>query len=233
MDTSRKKAGEVAGPGRGRAGPHQPQSLKDADGGGGLCVPGGRLRQIQVDREQERFTEAALDRLAEVVCGEKTVIMDHRWSATAQTAARIYAGAVEESEGVRRLVLRAYMLRNDQTAPLIAAIEGGILREVSVGCQVAKAICSICGTDRRETYCGHCPGQEYEGKRCHIDLDAPTDAYELSFVAVPAQKGAGVIKHYGGKGEPDGPPRLGEEAPALALRMRLMEASLALMKMEE
>ncbi len=48
---------------------------------------------------------------------------------------------------------------NDQTAPLIAAIEGGILREVSVGCQVAKAICSICGTDRRETYCGHCPGQ--------------------------------------------------------------------------
>ncbi|WP_195325184.1 hypothetical protein [Flavonifractor plautii] len=134
---------------------------------------------------------------------------------------------------MRRLVLRAYMLRNDQTAPLIAAIEGGILREVSVGCQVAKAICSICGTDRRETYCGHCPGQEYEGKRCHIDLDAPTDAYELSFVAVPAQKGAGVIKHYGGKGEPDGPPRLGEEAPALALRMRLMEASLALMKMEE
>ena len=48
-----------------------------------------------------------------------------------------------------------------------------------------------------------------------------------------AQGGGGVIKHYGGKGEPDGPPRLGEEAPALALRMRLMEASLALMKMEE
>ena len=185
----------------------------------------------QVDREQERFTEAALDRLAELYVG-KTVIMDHRWSANGQTA-RIYAGAVEESEGVRRLVLRAYMLRNDQTAPLIAAIEGGILREVSVGCQVAKAICSICGTDRRETYCGHCPGQEYEGKRCHIDLDAPTDAYELSFVAVPAQKGAGVIKHYGGKGEPDGLPRPGEEAPALALRMRLMEASLALMEMEE
>ena len=121
----------------------------------------------------------------------------------------------------------------DQTEPLIAAIEGGILREVSVGCQVAKAICSICGTDRRETYCGHCPGQEYEGKRCHIDLDNPTDAYELSFVAVPAQKGAGVIKHYGGKGEPDDLPRPGEEAPALTLRMRLMEASLALMEMEE
>ena len=76
----------------------------------------------QVDREQERFTEAALDRLAELYVG-KTVIMDHRWSANGQTA-RIYAGAVEESEGVRRLVLRAYMLRNDQTAPLRAASSG-------------------------------------------------------------------------------------------------------------
>ena len=185
----------------------------------------------QVDRDQERFTEAALARLAELYVG-KTVIMDHRWSANGQTA-RIYAGAVEESEGVQRLVLRVYMLRNDQTAPLIAAIEGGILREVSVGCQVAKAICSICGTDRRETYCGHCPGQEYEGKRCHIDLDEPTDAYEMSFVAVPAQKEAGVIKHYGGKGEPDTLPRPGEEAPDLTLRMRFMDTSLALMEMEE
>ena len=44
----------------------------------------------QVDREQERFTEAALDRLAELYVG-KTVIMDHRWSANGQTA-RIYAG---------------------------------------------------------------------------------------------------------------------------------------------
>ena len=130
-------------------------------------------------------------------------------------------------------MLRAYMLRNDQTAPLIAAIEGGILREVSVGCQVAKAICSICGADRRETYCGHRPGQEYEGKRCHIDLDDPTDAYELSFVAVPAQREAGVIKHYGGKGEPDAFPRPGEEAPDLTLRMRFMDTSLALMGMEE
>ena len=170
------------------------QALEGADGGGGLCVPGGRLRQPGGPGSGAVY-RGGPGPVGRAVCG-KTVIMDHRWSASGQTA-RIYAGAVEESEGVRRLVLRAYMLRNDQTAPLIAAIEGGILREVSVGCQVAKAICSICGTDRRETYCGHCPGQEYEGKRCHIDLDDPTDAYELSFVAVPAQKGAGVIKHYG------------------------------------
>ena len=143
----------------------------------------------QVDRDQERFTEAALDRLAELYVG-KTVIMDHRWSASGQTA-RIYAGAVEESEGVRRLVLRAYMLRNDQTAPLIAAIEGGILREVSVGCQVAKAICSICGTDRRETYCGHCPGQEYEGKRCTSTWTTPQTPMSCPLWRYRPRKGPG------------------------------------------
>ena len=187
----------------------------------------------QVDRDHERFTEATLEELAERFVG-RTVLLDHQWSAGRQTA-RVYAGAVEPgpAEGVQRLVLRAYMLRNDQTAPLIAAIEGGILREVSVGCQMAKAICSICGTNRRETYCGHCPGQEYEGKQCHIDLDDPTDAYELSFVAVPAQREAGVIKHYGGKGEPDAFPKPGEEAPDLTLRMRFIDTSLALMGMEE
>ena len=45
----------------------------------------------QVDREQERFTEAALDRLAELYVG-KTVIMDHRWSANGQTARIVRRG---------------------------------------------------------------------------------------------------------------------------------------------
>ena len=185
----------------------------------------------QVDRDYERFTAEALAKLAELFVG-RTVLMDHRWSAGGQTA-RIYAAGVEETEGVHRLILRAYMLRSEQTAPTITAIEGGILREVSVGCQVSKAVCSTCGADRRQTYCGHCPGQVYEGEACHIDLDKPTDAYELSFVAVPAQRAAGVVKHYGGRGEPEALPQPGEEAPELTLRMRLTAASLALAEMEE
>ena len=60
-----------------------------------------------------------------------------------------------------------------------------------------------------------------------------TDAYELSFVAVPAQRAAGVVKHYGGRGEPEALPQPGEEAPELTLRMRLTAASLALAEMEE
>jgi len=34
------------------------------------------------------------------------------------------------------------------------------------------------------------------GQICHVDLDDATDAYEASFVAVPAQPAAGVVKRY-------------------------------------
>ncbi len=158
----------------------------------------------QIDRENECFSNETLDGLAKLFVG-RSMITDHNWKTEKQTA-RIYASEVETQGEVKRLILRAYMLRNDTTASTIEAIEGGILREVSVGCNVHKAICSICESDRKKVYCGHWPGREYEGKTCHITLDGAKDAYEVSFVAVPAQPGAGIIKQYGGKGEPQNEP---------------------------
>lgn len=144
----------------------------------------------QLDRDGERFTLGALQKLAELFPG-KPMIFDHIWSAGKQTA-RIYEASVQQDGGVNRLRAGCYMLKNEQTEPLIAAIRGGILREVSVGCAVAKRTCSICGEDY--CGCGHQRGEQYGGKICEVLLDDAIDAYEASFVAVPAQPGAGVTK---------------------------------------
>lgn len=177
-----------------------------------------RAADDQVDRDFERFTADALYGLSKLFVG-KPVIADHMWSSSMQTA-RIYDSTVEKAGGATVLVLYAYMLRNDQTAATITAIEGGILREVSVGCTMGKAICSICGTDKTKVWCEHRRGREYDGKQCVVELSQPNDAFELSFVAVPSQRQAGVVKKYGGeenKPQPPAPKDDPEVQKALAL----------------
>lgn len=156
-----------------------------------------RLCDNDVDRDNERFTNATLEVLAPLYTG-KTGILDHRRSAENQVA-RLYRVETEvtgqkNSLGETLVILRgsAYMLRNEANQPLIDAIEGGIVKEVSVGCSVRRQTCSICGEDIWA--CGHLKGQQYDGKLCYGELQDPADAYEWSFVAVPAQRGAGVTK---------------------------------------
>lgn len=156
-----------------------------------------RLCDNDVDRDNERFTNATLEALAPLYTG-KTGILDHRWSAENQVA-RLYRVETEvtgqkNSLGEALVILRgsAYMLRNETNQPLIDAIEGGIMKEVSVGCSVRRQTCSICGEDIWS--CEHLKGERYDGKLCYGELQDPADAYEWSFVAVPAQRGAGVTK---------------------------------------
>ncbi len=149
----------------------------------------------RVDRDIERFTDRSLDDMAVLFVG-KTVISDHRWSSGEQIA-RVYAAAVEAGAGGdKRLVLSCYLPRNESTKTLIDAIDAGILREVSVAVRVKRYTCSICGKDYLGSDCPHVRGLEYAGKTCHVELDGVSDVYEVSFVAVPAQPEAGVIKRY-------------------------------------
>ena len=159
-----------------------------------------RLCDNEIDRDFERFTLQTLEELAPLFVG-KAGIFDHQWSARGQ-AARIYrtevvreAGQVTRAgDGYAWLKGYAYMVRTESNRDLIAEIEGGIKKEVSVGCAVEHAICSVCGCDRTQTDCGHEKGQEYGGQLCWADLEGASDAYEFSFVAVPAQPAAGVVK---------------------------------------
>lgn len=149
-----------------------------------------------VDRDFERFPLETLEKLAPMFVG-KTMIFDHVWSASKQTA-RIYKTYIEIRTNCNALMAECYMLRNDSTKDIIAAIQGGILREVSVSCSIRRAVCSICG-EEYDT-CQHQKGAVYEGKECFCELLDPADAYELSFVAVPSQSQAGVTKSARGCG---------------------------------
>lgn len=152
-----------------------------------------RLCDDQVDRDGERFDTEALPELARLFLG-KTGIVDHKWSSENQVA-RIFQTEVVREDRVSYIKAWAYIRRGIHTEEIIADIEAGIKKEVSVGCSMGRSVCSACGSDYGT--CGHQKGEHYDGQLCCAILKEPMDAYEFSFVAVPAQRDAGVLKGYG------------------------------------
>ncbi|MBQ5824703.1 MAG: hypothetical protein IIW48_07830 [Clostridia bacterium] len=156
----------------------------------------------EIDRDFERFTVDALIKLSTMFEG-KTGITDHNMKADNQTA-RIFRTWIEESEDETTstgekytcLKARAYMPLTPKNEELVAQIEAGIKKETSISCSVSSTTCSVCGADARRKGCKHRTGEIYNGKLCHTVLDSPEDAYEWSFVAVPAQPRAGVTKAF-------------------------------------
>ncbi len=160
----------------------------------------------EIDRDFERFSDEALDTLATLFEGV-TGISDHEPKSANQTA-RIFSCKTEslpdrltfDGRPYKRLTARAYLPVSDASQDMILALESGMKKEVSVGCAVKKRICSVCGKDI--ALCPHTKGRTYDNQLCFVTLDEPVDAYEWSFVAVPAQRSAGVTKHFLPKGVP-------------------------------
>ena len=155
-----------------------------------------------IDRDGERFSDGALDSLREKFIG-KTGISDHDASSANQTARIFDTELVTDTdrrnklgEPYKYLKASAYMIRTGENKSLIDEIDGGIKKEVSVSCSADKRTCSVCGADKSRGGCAHIKGKVYNGRLCHTVLDGITDAYEWSFVAVPAQVNAGVTKKY-------------------------------------
>ncbi len=112
--------------------------------------------------------------------------------------ARIYSAEVEvldrktsHGDDYTRLKAKAYMLNNDKNKALIEEIRAGIKKEVSINCAISETVCSECGKNVSKSRCEH-----IKGKDCFHILKNPTDAYEWSFVAVPAQRNAGTVKSF-------------------------------------
>lgn len=153
----------------------------------------------EVDRDFERFDAEALKGLAELFIGKPGTV-DHSRESDA-VAARIFDTFIvtdgerltAAGEPYTALKARAYIPAGAGAEELISKIRSGIKKEVSVSCAVGSKVCSVCG---KTGACGHVPGKKYGGKLCHRVLRDAVDAYEFSFVTVPAQPGAGVTKAF-------------------------------------
>lgn len=159
-----------------------------------------------IDRDGERFSDKALEELQMLFIG-KTGIFDHD-PRTSNQSARIFdtelvedgSRTTKNGEPYKYLKASVYMVRTDKNRNMIAEIDGGIKKEVSISCTASQRICSICGCDKNKASCAHVKGKMYGNKLCHTVLGGITDAYEWSFVAVPAQVNAGVTKHFSSNG---------------------------------
>jgi hypothetical protein len=167
----------------------------------------------QDDRNYMPFDLKALQALKKLYVG-KTMLKDHSRRADNQIA-RIFDTELVQSpikkltelgEIHTELDAKVYMIKTDSNKDLIAEIAGGIKKEVSTSCTPEKMVCNICGTDNMKKYCRHYPGVEYtidDGsakgvkKLCKMLLSGAKEAYEVSFVAVPAQPRAGTHKSVG------------------------------------
>lgn len=155
-----------------------------------------------VDRDYEKFSVEALHQLQKLFVG-KTGISDHSMKSADQKA-RIFDTFVEKQQGKTTidgealycLKAKAYMVRCEENQTFITEIEAGIKKEISVSCSMGSNVCSICGNDRSISRCSHINGKKYDSKLCYGILSDAKDAYEFSFVAVPAQRGAGVTKSF-------------------------------------
>lgn len=158
----------------------------------------------EVDRDFEAFSLNSLNKLAKLFLG-KTGIFDHNPKGDNQTARIFYTEVLTDNnkktkygDAYSYIKAKAYMIKSKKNEDLILDIDAGIKKEVSVGCSVKDKICSICSANIKNDVCEHVLGEYYNNKLAFVILENPTDAYEWSFVAVPAQVNAGVVKSFSG-----------------------------------
>ncbi len=155
-----------------------------------------------IDRDFEAFSLASLKTISSIFVG-KTGILDHDNSSSNQTARIFKTSLISDSKKTTSfgdtytyILAHAYMVRSKKNEDVILDIDAGIKKEVSIGCSVSNKNCSICSTNRQDLSCSHINGSFYKNNICYSILNNITDGYEWSFVAVPSQINAGVVKSF-------------------------------------
>lgn len=118
--------------------------------------------------------------------------------------ARVFETWIEKGNGTTTadgepyymLKAKAYMLKNEENKGFIDELDAGIKKEVSVSCSSKKQSDSFAARIKGSADANTFQGKEYKGKIACTILSDISDAYEFSFVAVPAQRQAGVTKAF-------------------------------------
>lgn len=181
----------------------------------------------QDDRNSMPFDLKALQDLKKLYPG-KTMLKDHKRMTDNQMARVFDTELIQDANKTTdlnelhtELIAKMYMIKTESNKDLIAEIAGGIKKEVSTSTVPEKMVCNICGTDNMKDYCRHWPGRSYDvtdsntgkstKKTCKMVLHGAKEAYELSFVAVPAQPRAGTHKSIGFKKPIEAPENFTED----------------------
>lgn len=148
-----------------------------------LFVYSVKLCDNLLDREGEFFSIPALHQLADLFVGVGG-IFNHDWQGAEQHS-RIYKTEVLSDDSIEKtpvgepytyIVAYVYTLNTEENKPFLDKLKAGIYQEVSVGFESAKT------------------SEVPYGERKAVRIDEIADVFEWSFVAVPAQPFAGVVK---------------------------------------
>lgn len=156
-----------------------------------------RLSDNIIDRVFDKMSDEFLSELTDSCIG-LSGIRDHEWQSGNQFA-RIYKAEFISNGDEHYVKGMAYTLTSEYDT--VNKIKAGLLRETSIGFESENDTCSICGavtTKTDESQIAVCPnghkmGETYDGKICYNSINKLKDLYEWSLVAVPCQKGAGII----------------------------------------
>ena len=141
-----------------------------------------------------RFTDGALDEIAELLAG-RPVMVGHdygtlpvgRFVSGEKVERRIGKAPKRDSQWVKGLF---YVPRDEQGDAVVRRIDTGIYREVSIGWRCIDATCSVCKNDIRDRErCEHWPGEVYEKAGiCEYGFSGITAVLEGSLVFAGGQK---------------------------------------------
>lgn len=146
----------------------------------------------QIDRHVSRFPTDELKAINEMIVGKPLMELHDMPSQGlfgstrgSQPVGTFFRSQLAQEDGKLNVRSDVFMLRDAGDDNLIAKIDAGVAKGTSISFALDRPECSACGCDIRD--CAHMPGEDVDGKLCHVILKEITDVFEGSIVPLGSQ----------------------------------------------